>query len=265
MAETGGLNLPRSSVRYFAVREADEPGWRMMMIEGDETELRRGLAGLGVAPDEIRAVITVLMKDPPQGLHELVGPDLWTGTGHDWVFDAAIERWRAPDEALTPLPGSSETVESLTFELEIPHIGWMPIAITAGRQAVTFSASTVFDPFPALIRWLEALAAGGAPRLLINTEGVNVGFHIFEPEGDTVRFVVTNDAEADDTIDVDVRIGRKALVRAIYEPFVTFWERPELAAVWRAEWRYDDEPDEDASSPTNSPYGVRSAQLARLI
>jgi hypothetical protein len=237
----------------------------MMMIEGGEAELRPALGDLGVAPDEIREVITVLMKDPPKGLHELAGPDLWTGTGHDWVFDAAIGRWRAPDEALTPLPGEPEIVDTLAFELEIPHIGWMPVTITAGRQSVTFSASTVFDPFPALTGWLEELAAGTAPRLPINTEGVNVGLHIFEPEGDTVRFVVTNDAEADDTIDLDVRMGRMALVRAIYLPFVTFWESPGLARAWCAEWRYDDDPNDNPDSPTNRPYSVRTQSSDQWI
>ena len=247
-----------SLIHYFAIREAGALGWRMMTIEGGEAKLRPALDVLEVTPVEIREVITVGMNSPPEGLRELVGPDPWTGHCHDWVFDAAIGRWRAPDEALTPLPGEPEVVDTLVFKLEIPHIGWMPVTITAGGQSVTFEASTVFDPFLELTPWLEKLAAGGAPRLLINTEGVIVGLHIFEPEGDTVRFVVTNDVNAENTVDLDIRMDRTALVRAIYHPFVTFWEDPSLARAWRAEWRYSDDPDDDPDSPTNRPYSVRS-------
>lgn len=252
-------------MRYFAVREEGLEGWRMMLLDGQEPELRDALAGAAIAPAEIREVITVLMPDPPAGLQELLGPDIWSGTGHDWVFDAAIGRWRAPDEALAPLRGSPMSVDGLSLNLEIPHIGWLPVTIAAGGHSVTFSASTVFDPFPSLTRWLEAVAAGRAPRLLIDTEGVVVSFHIFEPQGDTVRFVITNDAEADDTIDLDIRIDRTTLVRAIYTRLVAFWESPEFAAAWRSEWRYDDEPDEDPASATNRPYSVRSERLDRLL
>lgn len=252
-------------MRYFAVREEGLEGWRMMLLEGGEPELRHALAEAAIAPAEIREVMTVLMRDPPPGLQELVGPDIWSGAGHEWVFDAAIARWRAPDEELTPLPGDPEPVDSLVFDLEIPDVGWLPVAIEAGAQRASFTASTVFDPFPSLTRWLEAVAEGRGPRLLIDTEGVIVSFHIFQPQGDTVRFVITNDAEADDTIDLDVRIDRATLVRAIYRPFVAFWESDALAQAWRSHWRYDDDPDEDPGSATNRPYGVRSERLDRLI
>ncbi|MBA4793648.1 MAG: hypothetical protein H2041_08285 [Phenylobacterium sp.] len=265
MADQRGFELPRSAVRYFAVRETELVGWRMMLLGGGEQELRQALAEAAIAPAEIREVMTVLMRDPPSGLQELLGPDIWSGAGHDWVFDASIGRWRAPDEPLAPLPGKPKSVDGLSFDLEVPHIGWLPVTIAAGAQTVSFSASTVFDPFPSLTSWLDAVAAGRAPRLLIDTEGVVVSFHIFEPQGATVRFVVTNDAEADDTIDLDIRIERTTLVRAIYTRLVAFWESPELAAAWRSEWRYDDEPDEDPTSATNRPYSVRSERLDRLL
>ena len=265
MADQRGFELPRSAVRYFAVRETGLVGWRMMLLEGSEPELRQALAEADIAPAEVREVMTVLMRDPPAGLQELLGPDIWSGAGHDWVFDTAVGRWRAPDEALSPLPGNPKSVDGLSFDLEIPHIGWLPVTIAAGAQSVIFSASTVFDPFPSLTIWLEAVAAGHAPRLLIDTEGVIVSFHIFEPQGDNVRFVVTNDAEADDTIDLDIRIDRTILVRDIFTRLVAFWESPEFAAAWRSEWRYGDEPDEDPASAANRPYSVRSERLDRLL
>jgi hypothetical protein len=156
-------------------------------------------------------------------------------------------------------------VAAITFQLEMPDIGWMPVTISAGDQTVAFSASTVFDPFPELVRWLEGMAAGRFPRLLINTEGVNVAFHIFQSEGDTVRFVVTNDAEADDAIDLDVCINRTTLVHDIYKPLLIFWESESLARTWRKEWRYDDDADDDPLSDTNRPYPVRSLVVEAFL
>ena len=223
------------------------------------------LAALHHPEDEVRFVMECLTKAPPEGIVEIEGGSIWTGLAHDWVFDELANCWRAPDEALRLAVGSPPFVQSLTFELGLPNIGWMPVHIQAGAQVSAFEASTVFDPFEALTPWLEAIAAGQLARLLINIEGVNMGLHVVEPDGETVRFVVTNDSEEALVHEIDVRIGRAALVQGIYLPFVETWESDLLAGSWRREWRYDDDDDPDPEGPTNKPYRVRSALIDRLL
>ena len=77
-----------------------------------------------------------------------------------------------------------------------------------------------------------------------------------EPDGETVRFVVSNDSEEALVHEIDVRIGRAALVQGIYLPFVETWEGDLLAGSWRREWRYDDD-DAHPASPTNNHHHVR--------
>lgn len=223
------------------------------------------LAALDHPADEVRFVMECLTKTPPEGIVEIEGGSIWTGLAHEWVFDDVANCWRAPDEALSLAVGSPPLVEGLTFELGLPDIGWMPIDIEAGAQTSAFRASTVFDPFESLTPWLEAIASGQLARLLINIEGLNMGLHVVEPDGETVRFVVTNDSEEALVHEIDVRIGRTDLVRGIYLPFVEAWESDFLASCWRREWRYDDDDDPDPESPTNKPYRVRSTLLDELI
>ena len=40
------------------------------------------------------------------------------------------------------------------------EVGWIDFRITAGNQSVVVKASEVFDPFPDLLAWLEAMAVG---------------------------------------------------------------------------------------------------------
>lgn len=256
------LNLPRTKSRQFAIRNRVGEGWRMV-----ETTLTKDalLAALDHPADEVRFVMECLTKTPPEGIVEIEGGSIWTGLAHDWVFDDVANCWRAPDEALSLAVGSPPLVEGLTFELGLPNIGWMPVNIQAGAQVCAFEASTVFDPFGALTPWLEAIASGQLSRLLINIEGLNMGLHVVEPDGETVRFVVTNDSEEALVHEIDVRIGRAALVKGIYLPFVEAWEGDLLAGSWRREWRYDDDDDPDPASVTNRPYSVRSASLDAYV
>ena len=256
-----GLDLPRAVSRQFALREAGSEGWRLVETTLTEDAFLSELERLGIAAVEVRFVMECLTKSPPEGVAEVEGGSIWTGTAHDWVYDESAQCWRAPDEPLLIAKGEPVDVDKVDFELGYPSIGWMPVTITAGGQVAAFEASTVFDPFDQLTAWLEAIAAGRSARQLINIEGVNMGLHVLEPQGDTVRFVVTNDSEDDLVIELDVRIARDALIRSIYLPFLEFWEGDALAAGWRREWRYDDDDDADASSITNKPYVVRSTLL----
>jgi hypothetical protein len=256
------LDLPRVTSRQFAIRNGMGQGWRLVETTMTQAEL---VTALGELASEVRFVMECLTKTPPDGIVDIEGGSIWTGLAHDWVFDDLAHCWRAPDEALTLPPGTTPTVEGLTFELGMPNIGWMSVTLQAANQTCTFEASTVFDPFEALTAWLESVASGQMARLLINIEGVNMGLHVVEPAGETVRFVVTNDSDEPLTHEIDVRIGRTALVRGIYQPFVATWESEVLAMRWRREWRYDDDDDPDPLSATNRPYGVRSATLDALL
>lgn len=252
------LDQPRATSRQFALRNRTGEGWRLVETTMTQVELE---AALGQAPEDVRFVMECLTRTPPEGILEIEGGSIWTGLAHDWVFDDVAGCWRAPDEALNLAKGRTAPAEDLVFELGPPNIGWMAVTLQAAGQVSTFEVSTVFDPFQALTPWLEAIASGQLARLLINIEGVNMGLHVVEPVGDTVRFVVTNDAEEVLIHEIDVRISRAALVRGIYLPFVETWESEALARSWRREWRYDDDDDPDTSSVTNRPYRVRSAAL----
>ena len=71
-------------------------------------------------------------------------------------------------------PESHSWAGKVTFSFSYPHSGWLQWAITctAYVQNVVIACSNVFDPFPGLFKWLEAIAAGQLPaEIIIDEEG----------------------------------------------------------------------------------------------
>jgi hypothetical protein len=71
-------------------------------------------------------------------------------------------------------PESYSWAGKVTISLGYPTQGWVQLAITCTTyvQGAILACSNVFDPFPGLIRWLEAIAAGRLPAgCVIDEEG----------------------------------------------------------------------------------------------
>ena len=62
----------------------------------------------------------------------------------------------------------------VTFSFSYPESGWLQWAVTCSAyvQNVVIACSNVFDPFPRLFKWLEAVADGQLPaETVIDEEG----------------------------------------------------------------------------------------------
>jgi hypothetical protein len=62
-------------------------------------------------------------------------------------------------------PESHSWAGKVTFGFSYPHYGWIQFVITCDVhvQGVIIHCSNVYNPFPELARWLEAIASGDLP------------------------------------------------------------------------------------------------------
>ena len=95
------------------------------------------------------------------------------------------------------------------------HVGWIRLWIsgTSYLQHITLSLSAVFDPFPSLVKWLEAIAANQLPaELEIDEEGQVKRLTVMPLEDDQVDFIIREGFVEEGEIYFRLRVDRKQLV-----------------------------------------------------
>jgi hypothetical protein len=95
----------------------------------------------------------------------------------------------------------------LTLRFDPPRSGWLGITVLFGRQKIPINTSSVFDPFPDFLIWLEKLAAGELPcAWRINEEDSFMLFIVQPAERGKGRLVLRGTRERngapDDTQDI---------------------------------------------------------------
>ena len=258
------LGLRYTKGWIYAVRITGANGWQWAVSSLEKSAYRKVLEEAGLSISEVVEIQSDTFEerefDPP-GRFSFV-TKRWRG----WIYDQAANCWRAPEEAIAPLPGSPVLVGHIDVQFEVPEHGWLPFTLTAGDWEVFVDASNVYEPFGDLMTWLHSLADGHDARLMMDVEDVYMDFHVLPTDGPLVRLFVTmdqTDVGAGETIEMDVLIDRLALIRSIYRPFIAFWEGEEFAQVWEDHWEFalTDFPDDQ---PCGLPYHLRSERLDAL-
>lgn len=162
-----------------------------------------------------------------------------------------------------PPPGASVPVERLAVAYAVPEVGWMDTTFQAGDQVFEFSLSDYDgDPIPSLIDWLEQLAGGAYPHLIMDLEYWVCAFRIY-PADDDVRLVIADEV-LEPEIFMDIRIDRMALVAGIYDPLIAHWESDAFARAW-FHWRFTspdlENLDHDNPPERMTPDPIRSAKI----
>lgn len=251
------------TVAVLAVRPIDGEGWEL--VETTRTGAARddGLRALGFDPATAREIL-IFTAGRRGGAHDLAVCRSDTTASvvlrESWVFDEPTRCWRAPDEPVTEPDRPALPAERVTLALDPPELGWLDATLSAAEQTVTISVSFVFDPFPDMVAWLEAIAAGGHPRLVIDLEGKYVGLHVWPAQDGCVRFAVERMDETD-RWSLDVTVPRHRLVADVYAALIAFWERPDVVAGL-SRWLLIDEDDDDNEVLV---YSLRSPTLDSLI
>ena len=151
-----------------------------------------------------------------------------------------------------PLPPDAppEAVGEFAVRLGFADVGWMDVEILAGRQAFDFRTSYVFDPYPEILKWLEAVASGGAGRVEIDGEGCATHLIVAAAQTDAIRFTVIDEhsgpgrpltRKVSRTIDghkytfellCDVELPGRKFVAEFYGGLRAGWESPSAESFW---------------------------------
>ncbi|WCM25741.1 hypothetical protein NDN01_17075 [Sphingomonas sp. QA11] len=252
--------------RIYAAMRSNGEGWSFVRFLGECEPIDQDLAALSLLPDtriEISRGVTSLTHEPLEILDFGDAFELACGTG--WSHDYRAECWRAPDEALVrPPPGPD--VEQVDVVFQQPYAGGISVRFTAGGQSFESQLTNLDDRLPALVRWLEQVAAGTSQRFCYDIEGSEIEFHLW-PHGESRHLLIAHNTRIGRYEEINVAIPREALVRSIYLPLITYWESPAFIDNWR-EWATYAEAEDievDEHEYELCPYELRSPVLDHFL
>ena len=140
-----------------------------------------------------------------------------------------------------------------TLRFDPPRSGWLGITVSFGRQKIPVNTSSVFDPFPDFLKWLENLAAGNLPcAWRINEEDSFMLFIVQMAEDGRGRLVLhgtrERDGAPDDTQDItqgiaqfiDTPVDPQELARSFSQAFRRYLKKGFISAEWGDDLRQMD-------------------------
>ncbi len=128
-----------------------------------------------------------------------------------------------------------------TLRFDPPHSGWIGIIVSFGRQKTLVNTSSVFDPYPDFLKWLENLAAGNLPcAWRINEEDSFMLFIVQPAEGGKGRMVLRGmrerDGAPDDTQDIvefiNTPVDTQELARSFSQAFRRYLKKGFISSEW---------------------------------
>jgi len=211
-------------LKIIAYRLEGEDGWRVGETQRDLDAFRNDLVANG---NKVTEVCSILRGAQRAGLKEDDGRLNDIGyhmvISYGWTWDDVACCWRAPEEMVVQIPGEPVAVEDVEVTFGAADVGWQPVSIAAGGKAASFDASHVYDPFPDIIGWLEAIARGDQGRVSADLEGIELELFAFAlPDPTRVRLVVAffpGRGEEMRDVELDIDVDRRRFVTAFYTPF----------------------------------------------
>jgi len=229
-----GSTVRSAHVTVYAARFEGREGWELGEAIGDLDAAFCRLAARGEALRDIRALGSATIFDRDGTGFGPSGCDVGIALRHGWARDEAAGCWRAPGEPITAPATTPVRTEALAVTFAPPIHGWIRVTISHREAEVRIAFSNVFPPIADMLAFLEQVAAGGYPRLVIDEEGRISEWHCFAAvassaedlaacnAGALVRFAILSDVEesrasrARQSPAIDVVISRTALVRQVY-------------------------------------------------
>lgn len=215
--------------RVVAYHREGEEGWRVCETTLTMDVVRAVLDGDGSPVVDVRLVESRpdhfrTAREPPPRFHMGSSrPGLW-----GWVWDEAARCWRAPEDLIPDPSEAPPPVDAVSVSFEPAEHGWQPVCLSAGGRSLRFDASHLYDPFPVLLDWLEAVAVGRRRAAITDLE--NQTLHLFAfPVGNPARvglrlaLVVDSISKAPE-VQLDIDVERWRFVSAVYGALRRFAE-----------------------------------------
>jgi hypothetical protein len=200
--------MPASSPSPFAVFP-DGNGFRFVRLDDWHSDKARG--SLGVFETEAAS------DGSPLDIRYALQVAGWYREGVDTYVDPFTGRLRLSGDPVQVPPADPPFDPRPSVDIGGAAFGWCGIHIKTDGGCADISASSVFDPFPSLVGWCEALAAGGTPFIEIDEEGRGHALCIVPGTSrGNRRFVVVREHSGDPRghIVVDVLVEPDLLSRA---------------------------------------------------
>ena len=150
------------------------------------------------------------------------------------------------------MTGISKKVSPNSFvvlRFERPRSGWLGITVSFGSQKIPINTSSVFDPYPDFLKWLEKLAANELPcTWRITEEDSFILFTVHPAEGGKARLVLRGTRERDGAPDnvqdiaefIDTLVDPQELACSFYQAFRRYLKNRFISAEWSCDLRQMD-------------------------
>jgi hypothetical protein len=194
-----------------------EPGWYVEETALDARTFEETMRERGYPVIEVRSISKGARRSDSESDDGLA---FTVALSHGWSWDTGATCWRSPGEMIKVLPGDPVRVDDVRVIFDAAEVGWQPVRIEAGGASAAFDASELYDPFPDILKWLEAIAHGGEGRVSAELEGPELELFAF-PLSDPMRvrivvaFVPGEDGEHR-RIDLDINVDRRRFIAAFY-------------------------------------------------
>jgi len=242
-----------------AIKLCGRPGWQIAktFIALDEyvTDLIKG----GSRVQEARLITKGSMRSNLAENVEGMGFGcVFAAMMHGWAWDYISDCWRAPQEQTSPPNSTPLQVRKFEVSIAKPSAGWLPITIRTERDSLYVTGSSVFDPVPSIIDWLEGIVYNKYSRVHIDMEGSFCDFHAFGYDDMKIRFVCISDlvdgvrveGEGDNPFNVvlDIIVSKYELIESFYTSLGIFW--PQNNFPWQYLEQWFDPCDYDSCNPS---------------
>lgn len=130
---------------------------------------------------------------------------------------------------------------SPALRFDPPHAGWLGITVLFDGREIPVNTSSVFDPYPAFLKWLEKLAADDLPcKWYISEEDSFMEFTVYPAGAKRGRLVLRGtrerDGAPDDVRDIceffDTPVDTQALARSFYQAFRRYLKNGFVSNQW---------------------------------
>ncbi|MBL8590798.1 MAG: hypothetical protein JNK46_19855 [Methylobacteriaceae bacterium] len=270
-------SVPRVLFRRLLARRLDGADWVFVETSLDGEELAARLEEAGLDGARLWETVARAWRDADYHEFSVIGPTRMLKPDdsapwrelmfpYGWAFDCRSGRWLPPDEPLTLDRPLAPRVEAFRVTFAWEDTGWMGVEIVADDHGAAFAWSSVWDPFPPLVDWLEHLI-DGSPRASFDLEGVALELHVWPQSDGLVRLLMTREErDADKVVDLlDVVVARRSVIEAFYGPVLQRWRETPISCGWMRNERPRDASKPRVEEGMYAFYPVRSAKLEAYL